>query len=113
MEETNLSLSLSLSTCPWHFVNVAPGSSAQTLPLEGFTSAAAPRGRCEVKEMVRARLGRLGMVRPAQLPGRKLGVELPCEGLCLFLPGTSAREGIPAIAPWKQSYWECQIRYWA
>ena len=28
-------------------------------------------------------------------------------------PGTSARKGIPALAPWKQSSWECQIRYWA
>lgn len=32
-------------------------------------------------------------------------------GVCLLLPGTSARQGIPAIAPSKQSYWECQIRH--
>lgn len=43
----------------------------------------------------------------------KLGPVLPREGLCLLLPGTSARKGIPALAPWKQSSWECQIRYWA
>lgn len=32
-------------------------------------------------------------------------------GVCLLLPGTSARQGILAIAPSKQSYWECQIRH--
>jgi hypothetical protein len=45
--------------------------------------------------------------------GLESSLVLPGKGLCLLLPRTSTRQGIPVISPWKLNSWQCQIRYWA